>query len=756
MHRARFGAHRGSGLLIDTHIDRYAACDDGYLIYTIDPAVTPPNLAAVQEMAVGIVRVDSLHGTDPLPPTDSAEVWVDDIRLGSVVNATGYAAEIGATVDAGDFGSLRMRLTRRDPNFHQLGEQPTYQNANDLEFGGTIQLERFLARDIGVSIPLTVQHTADAATPQFLTSSDIRGESVSDLRTPRTSLTTMTLGVRRRAPLDGPWYAPIVNNVALNAIWNRNGNQSEFQKGRVRNFNVGVEYLGVGEVPEARSGLAQLVGALFGGAAGGGTAWRPTAMHLTSNLERASDRRESFLKPAAAFDDSARVVDGDNYLWRTGSNIEFRPVGGVVARWDALTLRDLRSYGPAADGVAAPLSGSQFAGLDVGFERERRMTAALTYAPVPTGWLRPRLELGSSYTMLRDPNTRAYSPFASGDSGSLPRRFGNSQRVAASAIVDLQGYAKGMEQTHPSLARLARAIRPIDVSVSRDLLTAFDGVPVGPSLGYQFGIGGIDGFRSIQGLFAASAGQATVVTVGDALQLPWGAALSGRVQRGTSRHWARQVDERQLAVDGTQTTLPDATLRWSGRPRLLSGMFSSLSTSARYLSTRQAFAAPSAVSGAPEELRATHIRSWPLSATAVTTWGDLSLTGAVARSERVDSLPGSVGTSSSSDLTTDVARSFPLPTSWSFKSRLRARMSYQRTEAQSYVSNVAAATSRSRLTDNGRTAFSLSAGTDVTDNATFSLQGSRVVTFDRNFNRRFTQVIVSTVVQIQFFGGASR
>ena len=32
-------------------------------------------------------------------------------------------------------------------------------------------------------------------------------------------------------------------------------------------------------------------------------------------------------------------------------------------------------------------------------------------------------------------------------------------------------------------------------------------------------------------------------------------------------------------------------------------------------------------------------------------------------------------------------------------------MSYQRTESQSYVSNVAAAASRSRLTDNGRTAF---------------------------------------------------
>jgi hypothetical protein len=185
-------------------------------------------------------------------------------------------------------------------------------------------------------------------------------------------------------------------------------------------------------------------------------------------------------------------------------------------------------------------------------------------------------------------------------------------------------------------------------------------------------------------------------------------------------------------------------------------MFSSLGTSLRFLNSRQAFMAPATFTGGESERRSTRLRSWPIAANAVTTWGNLTLSTAFAHSERTDSLPGSVGVASSSDLTTDVARAFPLPASWKFKSNLRTRMSYQRAESQSYVSNVASATSRSRLTDNGRTAFSLNADTDVADNMTFSLQGSRVVTFDRNFNRRFTQVIVSTVFQIQFFGGALR
>ncbi|MEP7348274.1 MAG: hypothetical protein ABI877_23615, partial [Gemmatimonadaceae bacterium] len=366
-----------SGLPIDTRIDRFVACDAGYMVYTIDPAVAPPNLASVQELAVGIVRVDSLGGVDPPLPGDTAEVWVDDIRLANVVSETGYAAEIGATLDAGDFGSLRILATRRDPNFRQLGEQANYLTNNDLEFAGTLQLERFLPRDVGVSIPLTVIHTAAAATPLFLSRSDIRGEEISDLRTPQSSLTTFTLGLKRRTPLVGPWFAPVVNSLGLNAIWNSNGNRSEFQKGRVRNFNVGLEYLGMSESPSGLPGIGQFFAAILGGGAPLSAALRPSSAHVSSNIERASDRRESFLKPAAAFDDTARVVVGDNYLWRTGTNVEFRPLAGLTARWDALTLRDLRDYaGTTPNGLAADQEQNRLAGVDVGFERERRMSAA--------------------------------------------------------------------------------------------------------------------------------------------------------------------------------------------------------------------------------------------------------------------------------------------------------------------------------------------------------------------------------------------
>ena len=81
---------------------------------------------------------------------------------------------------------------------------------------------------------------------------------------------------------------------------------------------------------------------------------------------------------------------------------------------------------------------------------------------------------------------------------------------------------------------------------------------------------------------------------------------------------------------------------------------------------------------------------------------------------------------------------------------------YQQARTQSYVENLFAATLRSRLTDNGRQAFTLNADTDIAENATFSLQGSRIVNFDRNLNRRLTQTVITAVLQMQFFAGDLR
>jgi hypothetical protein len=357
--------------------------------------------------------------------------------------------------------------------------------------------------------------------------------------------------------------------------------------------------------------------------------------------------------------------------------------------------------------------------------------------------------------MLRDPNAPAVN-----NGGSVPlqasQRFGNTQRATVSALLDVGGAAADITGDTSLVRRVGSIIGPIDVRVTRDQLSSYDASPFGPSWQYQLGFGSVDAFREIRDVLAASAGAGTQYIVSNAITLPFGATIAQRVQYSETHHWSRRLQDRQSLTDAMQRIVPDVSLRWSGRPSLLEQLFSSMSATARVVHTRQAFVSPADIAGLSDEVRSIRIRSYPLSASVTTAAGAVSLTTAYSTTRRVDSLPGSVGQSTQSEVSADAAKEFPMPASWKVDRGLRTRVSYQWTQTQSYVSNIAAQGARSRLTDNGRQAFTLNAGTDLAENLAFSLQGSRVVTFDRNFNRRFTQSVLSAVLNIQFFGGALR
>src|SRR5881394_1765936 len=83
----------------------YVMCDGPYIAHVRDPGTAPPNLSRVQEIAAGIWRI----GTAVV---DSAELWVDDIRLGDVVRETGAAGAIDVAQAAADVADLAISLSR--------------------------------------------------------------------------------------------------------------------------------------------------------------------------------------------------------------------------------------------------------------------------------------------------------------------------------------------------------------------------------------------------------------------------------------------------------------------------------------------------------------------------------------------------------------------------------------------------------------------------------------------------------------------
>src|SRR5258708_34586912 len=164
--------------------------DGPYIVHVRDPGTAPPNLAAVQEMAAGILRVDDKVFVD------QAELWVDDIRLSDVVQDVGAAGVLDLTLTAADVADLAVSVSRRDGQFRQLGEDPNYVTDNAASVSGTIRLDKFPPGSWGLSAPLAIRYGTTTSAPFYLAGTDLRADVLHGLRTPRSTAPSSPLSLR--------------------------------------------------------------------------------------------------------------------------------------------------------------------------------------------------------------------------------------------------------------------------------------------------------------------------------------------------------------------------------------------------------------------------------------------------------------------------------------------------------------------------------------------------------------------------------
>jgi hypothetical protein len=733
---------------------RYVACSDGYIAYSGDPGVSPPNLAGVQELAVGILRTAVGSPISPVAPGDTMEVWVDDIRLGGVVDDAGFAGQVSLSVLASDFADIRLNVVRRDPNFRQLAEQPTFLTDNSINLSSAFHLEKLFSKGFGWSIPVSLNYASSESDPLFVSRSDIEGEIIDGLRTPKSSATSLTFGVSRATPITDSRLAPILNNLSLEGSYTSGLARSEFENGRASNLTVGLDY------NLSRALLPEL------------SRWAPAELHVTSVFTRGTDNRLTYLKPAEAEDDIPRRIGGETSMWRNGTSFQLKPTKSFTGRLDFNSVRDLRNYGNGTPlGIVTGSDRARILGADAGLERERDMQAGLTYTPSSTSWIRPRIDVGSSYNMLRDPNTLSFLRIEdSTGTMRLPRRLGSSQSTTAGVTLDLPRAATLYLDSTTLLHRLFVALQPIDVNYNRSIISVFDRAPSAAPLSYQFAFGGVGRFKEIGETPATSAGLINQVTASHTIVLPFGATLANRYQIINGRNWTRRPDDSQAITDGTQVVFPDLALRWSMKPDRLRNVISSVGGSARIVQTRQTntrqpdrfFVSPSTSENEAGTIDGTFardrgetvVRNYPAS---------LSIVFAGARpfaanlgysySQRRETRPGLSSKNHDNDISVELSKPWAVPPQWKLKSDIRTRVSYQDTQGDNFVLNPLALSRESRLSDNGRKAFSFSADTDVADNLSSSFVFSRVDSFDKNLNRRFTQTVLSAVLHLQFYAG---
>ncbi len=198
----------------------YVACSGPYVVHVRNPAISPPNLTQVQEIAVGFVR-------DSGAATDSAKVWVDDIRLSGVVNDPGYAGAVSLDLTAADIATLNVQVSQRDGNFRQLGENPSYIGTNQFGLGSTIRLDRLGLERLGLTAPLSIRLDHSSQDPYFLNGTDVLASGLDGLRRPSASSASYGLSIRRSRHGSAWWQKAFTDNLGLTALWSSGSSRTE-------------------------------------------------------------------------------------------------------------------------------------------------------------------------------------------------------------------------------------------------------------------------------------------------------------------------------------------------------------------------------------------------------------------------------------------------------------------------------------------------------------------------------------------------
>ncbi|MEP6763619.1 MAG: cell surface protein SprA [Gemmatimonadaceae bacterium] len=778
-----------SGLPRGVIVRRYAVCKDGYIVYTADPSITPPNLAGVQEMAVGFVRVDSLpHGGVPIAANDTLELWVDDVRMTDVVDDIGFAAEIGLFANAGDLAEFRVNVSRRDPNFRQLGENPSFLTSTGVSAGTTIHLERVLPRSLGILLPMTVAYGGTGVEQLFVNGTDVRADGIQGLRNPSDSRVDYSLAMRRAIPMVGGWYAPLINGLTVSAIWGHGASQSSFQESRNHNYalSAALNVDGLGTDIDARNVrlpgvFDRFLGALpkslresdaVRGLRSQRFRWRPSRFQLASSLARVENNTTSFLKPAFIESDSGQAVQTLSNLWQNSGTIEFRPLHALNASFTARQLLDLRNYQDAPGlvdslnrGLAASAERLKVFGADIGLERERSLISLVDFHPGVTSWLTPTFGFRGGFTLYKDPNARALLRL--GDSVGnfrLPKRLGAQQSLDATVLFDVGRLLILHSRDTSALWRVGKNIQAVNVHWARSLNSSYDNTVLDPGLGYQFGLGGVSYFRGLTlAQLATGAGRIGTLHANTGVRLPFSLTLTSSFDHSTTSTWTRRLlDNIQALITSDNTTFPEASLGWSFRLAHANKVLSGFQLNAGYRETENKLLVLNEAGNVADQSRQ-QSQNYPISGAVSWTFvPNLTTDFSYTVGTSTDTRPGSVTRNHPTTQNYSARMPFKLPKRWKTRG-LNTTIAYEAQDAITVVGVapglngvIPANAVPSVLTNNGLRRYRFSGDTELSSTLRFTLTGSHQITFDRNYNRQNALTIFSLVLTVQFGAGEIR
>jgi hypothetical protein len=740
----------------DTLSIAYVECDGPYLAYVEDPAINPPNLARVQELSAGILRVGS---TDP---TTDAELWVDDIRLVDPIARVGSAMAIDAHLIASDVADLSASLVRQDGSFQQIGAEPSYRTTGSFQLAAGVRADRFLPTVLGLAVPMQLSYARTTEDPQLLTGTDIESSRLSGLRKPSSYTLSYATSIRRSRRGGTWWTQGLLDPLALSAALTRGRNVSELSRATSRSHQLTATY-GLQPGPGGFTlNLGSLVDLLprFLRKSDAADALRkpfvnlaPISVRLASGFARTQSDLIAFLVPVRRASDSLlRNSTSLQHTWRNSAGVTLQPLGMLALSTDLSSTRDLRRYADSTPiGRLAGLSRRQLLGLDVGVERDRQLATSFTLAPRVTSWLRPRYTSNSAFVLSRSLTGRSPIRVDDDTAGAflLPQTLNNSRSNEIGAALEAGRLMARLLGDSSGAGRALRQLRPFSVSDRLTRGSTFDLATFDPSLGYQLGLGGLQSFllRGRDSAIAATEVRSTTLSGG--AELPYGVGITASYTRTRSSRF-QLTKGGFLTSETLQREWPRGSLRVTRTLRGTPIATAALGVSAANVRGTSLVPSP----GGPPVRTLTTRSSWIPDA-QFTLRNGMALHASYAILDQLSKANGNRTETDQRDLSADFSYAFQLPAS---VSRGRQLVRSQVTALNSRTTSCLTRQSDrcASVSDTRRQEYRAGLDTDLSRVMSGGLQFSYSITEARHLNRKFSQVIITASAQLSLFAGDFR
>jgi len=717
----------------------FIMCDGPYIVHIRDPGSAPPNLARVQEMAAGMWRVQT--GVF----VDQAELWVDDIRLGDVVRETGTAGALDVAIAAADVGDLAISLFRRDGQFRQLTDDPSYVTTSAANVSGTLRLDRFLPERWGVSVPVSFQRILSASDPFYLDQTDIRADALPGVRTPRSSASNYSFAARRVRFSSRGIARWLLDPVSLAGSYTTGDSRSTLSRATASSYAMNFGYDFAPNPAVVRLGGMSL-------------RLNPSRVRFRSGWTGSDAERFTFVVPIELPGDTAHPAISQTRYWLNSAGVQLAPVTGMQMGLEAVSTRDLRDYGDSTTmGRVIREQSATLFGAGIGIETQRLLSTNLSVTPRLVA-IRPRASITTTFALTRDPNAREPVREVGDSAGAfhVPAAYSNQRRVEAGAQFDIGRMARGILGDSAALAGLLARITGIDLSYSTQHGSTFGRAAEAPPASYQFALGGLGAFREVDGLLASSATQSATLATSGAAVLPLGLRANASYRRSSGVGWTLRSDQ-QVPLRSNVREWPSGSLTWALTPsrRNLGRLLTTISARAGYREAESVIEQPSF--GAPTggvTLTTTHERVFTPSASLGWIGGVFtSLDVARGTADRVNA--GNLFRTVRNTLNGMLAFSFRPPWQGRLRSIIRTTAGYslasnttclRRTGTQTCVPYV----------DSRQTQAQLTLDTNLPSNMSAGLQMAYVLNEERQSNRKISQLGVTAFVQLSTSVGQLR